>query len=96
MNPLFFNNRKHIYALTAMVDIKKNNALNNREQGVILALPHVQTRLDAGPSLADQNIPRENMFACIALNAQALAITVTIILAGTATFFMSHDYLSYP
>jgi hypothetical protein len=36
------------------------------------------------------------MFACIALNAQALAITVTIILAGTATFFMSHDYLSYP
>jgi hypothetical protein len=53
MNPLFFNNRKHINALAALVDIKKNDAFDDREQRIILALAHVQTRLDAGPALPD-------------------------------------------
>jgi hypothetical protein len=92
---LFFNHGKHIHALAAMINIKNNFPIHEREQSVVPANADTKTGLDAGPVLANKDITGKHKLASIAFHAQALGIRVTTVAACTATFFMSHGYLSY-
>jgi hypothetical protein len=77
-------------ALTAILALalELDGTVNQSEQGVILADTNVDTGMDVGASLANQNVASQNKLTVCTLDAQALCLGVTAVLGGTAALFV--------
>ena len=61
------------------------------EQGVVAALTHVDTGMDMGAALTNQNVAGQNELTVGALNAEALGLGVTAVLGGTNALLVSEQ-----
>src|SRR5882762_8531059 len=73
-----------------------HDAVLQREQRVVLAAPHVQSRGHRGAALADNDVPRADPLAAEPLHAQTLRRGVAAVLAAGYSLFMRHDLLAFP
>ena len=80
-------------ALTAILALalELDSTVNQSEQGVILADTNVDTGMDVGASLANQNVAGQNELTVCTLDAQALSLGVTAVLGGTAALVVSEE-----
>ena len=76
-----------ILALTLELD----GAVNQSEQGVILADTYIDTGMDVGASLTNQNVASQNELTVCTLDAQALCLGVTAVLGGAAALLMGKE-----
>ena len=69
-------------ALTAILALalKTDGAVHQSEQGVIAADTHIDTGMDVGASLANQDITGQNELTVGTLHAQALSLGNTAVL----------------
>ena len=67
-----------------------NLALDEREEGVVLATTDVLAGVDMGAVLADENLAGLHGLTVITLGAQTLAARVATVAGGTETFFVCH------
>ena len=78
------------YLFTILVKtLELNLTVDNGEQGIIGAFSDVIAGMDLSPTLSYQNITCQHKLPIGALNAKSLGLTVTAVLGGTHTFFMS-------
>ena len=80
-------------ALTAILALalELDGTVNQSEQGVILADTNVDTGMDVGTSLANQNVAGQNKLPVSTLDAQALCLGITAVLGGTAALVVSEE-----
>ena len=80
-------------ALTAILTLalELDGTVNQSKQGVILADTNVDTGMDVGASLANQDIASQNELTVCTLDAQALSLGVTAVLGGTAALMVSEE-----
>ena len=80
-------------ALTAILALalELDGTVNQSEQGVILADTNVDTGMDVGASLANQDVAGQNELTVSTLHAQALGLGVTAVLGGTAALVVSEE-----
>ena len=80
-------------ALTAILALalELDGTVNQSEQGVILADTNVDTGMDVGASLANQNVAGQNELTVSTLDAQALSLGITAVLGGTAALVVSEE-----
>ena len=80
-------------ALTAILALalELDSTVNQSEQGVILADTYIDTGMDVGASLANQNVAGQNELTVCTLNAQALSLGITAVLGGTAALVVSEE-----
>ena len=80
-------------ALTAILALalELDGTVNQSEQGVILADTNVDTGMDVGASLANQNVAGQNELTVCTLDAQALSLGITAVLGGTAALVVSEE-----
>jgi hypothetical protein len=93
---LLFNDldRKNADAFAAVGHcIELDNTVDCGKQGIVSTQANIDTGLDAGTALTNENVARQNLFTSITLHAQALSVAIATIAAGTATFFMCHGSL---
>ena len=78
-------------ALTTILALalELDGTVNQSEQGVILADTNVDTGMDVGASLANQNVAGQNKLTVSALNAQTLSLGITTVLGRTAALVVS-------
>jgi len=76
--------------LTSGEGFVNNQAVCDSKQGIILAKANVQAGFDAGSTLPNQNVARDDFLASVLLDAKALRIAVTTVATGTTTLFMCH------
>ena len=77
-------------ALTTILALalETDGAVNQSEQSVIAADTDIDTGMDMGASLANQNVAGQNELTVSALDAQALSLGVTAVLGGTAALMV--------
>ena len=77
-------------ALTTILALalETDSAVNQSEQGVVAADTDIDTGMDVGASLANQNVAGQNELTVSALDAQALCLGVTAVLGGTAALMV--------
>ena len=80
-------------ALTAILALalELDGTVNQSKQGVILADTNVDTGMDVGASLANQDIAGQNELTVCTLNAQAFRLGITAVLGGTAALVVSEE-----
>ena len=80
-------------ALTAILTLalELDGTVDQSEQGVILADADIDTGMDVGASLADQDVAGQNELTVSTLDAQALGLGVTAVLGGTAALMVSEE-----
>ena len=80
-------------ALTAILALalELDGTVNQSEQGVILADADIDTGMDVGASLADQDVAGQNELTVSALDTQALSLGITAVLGGTAALVVSEE-----
>ena len=61
------------------------------EQGVVLATTHINTRVEARTTLADDNVARLDDFAAVAFYAQAFTLGIATVASTTTCFLVRHD-----
>ena len=71
--------------------LKTDSAVDQSEQGVILADTDVGTGMDVGSSLANQNVAGQNELTVGTLDAQPLGLGVTTVLGGTAALVVREE-----
>ena len=76
-----------ILALALALD----GTVNQSKQGVILADTNVDTGMDVGASLANQNVTSQHALPVCTLAAQALSLGVTAVLGGTAALVVREE-----
>ena len=76
-----------VLALTLETD----GAVYQSEQGVILANANVDTGMDVGASLANQDVTGQNKLTVCTLHAQALSLGITAVLGRTAALVVSEE-----
>ncbi len=86
--PLLVCRRHDVDAATATVEL--DEAIDQSEKRVIAPLADVQTRVENGSHLADENVAGTNRFAAKTLDAATLGIGIAAVAAGSLTFLMSH------
>ena len=80
-------------ALTAILalTLELDGTVNQSKQGVILADTNVDTGMDVGASLANQDVAGQNELTISTLHAQALGLGITAVLGGTAARVVSEE-----
>ena len=80
-------------ALTAILAqaLEFDGTVNQSEQGVVAADTHIDTGMDVGASLANQNVAGQNELTIGALAAQSLGLGITAVLGGTAALVVSEE-----
>ena len=80
-------------ALTAILALalELDSTVNQSEQGVILADTNVDTGMDVGASLANQDVASQNELTVSTLNAQTLRLGITTVLGRTAALVVSEE-----
>ena len=80
-------------ALTAILALalELDGTVNQSKQGVVLADANVDTGMDVGASLANQNVASQNELTVSTLDAQALSLGITAVLGGTAAIVVSEE-----
>lgn len=73
----------------ALIDIL-NGSVCRGEQGVVLALHHVQTWADFCSALSDENISVSGEFTSVLFDAKALTLRISAVLCTTTRFFVCH------
>ena len=78
-------------ALTAILALalELDGTVNQSKQGVILADANIDTGMDVGASLTNQDVAGQNELTVCTLHAQALSLGVTAVLGGTAALVVS-------
>jgi len=71
-----------------------DDAVDEREQGIIAPDTDVRAGMHLGPALPHENAAGADRLAPEALYAQALRITVAAVLGTSTTFFMCHASIS--
>ena len=71
--------------------LKLDGAVNLGEQGVVLTDAHIDTGMDVGASLANQNVAGQNELTVGTLHAQTLGLGITAVLGGTAALVVSEE-----
>ena len=66
-------------------------AVDQREQGIVLADADVVARMDMRASLANENVAGEHELPVCALGAEALGLGITAVLGGAAAFLMREE-----
>ena len=69
--------------------LEKDSAVNQSEQGIITTNANVDTGMDVGASLANQNVASQNELTVSTLNAQALCLGITAVLSRTTALMVS-------
>ena len=69
--------------------LETDGAVDQSEQGVIAADAHVDTGVDVGASLANQNVASQNELTVGTLHAQELCLGGTTVLGRTAALVVS-------
>jgi hypothetical protein len=85
--------RVYANVFTPVTVFKLYVTFDHRKNGVVFAKPNVATGAVLRTTLAHDDITRDNVLTTVALDAQALGITVTAVAGRTSTFLMSHDDL---
>ena len=62
--------------LVAAQTLEAHDAVDQSEQGIVLALAHVQAGMDLGATLTDQNVAGQGELTIGTLRAKALAFAV--------------------
>lgn len=80
-------------ALTAVLaqPLELHGAVDQSEQGVILADTNVGAGMDVGASLTDQDVAGQHVLTVSTLDAQALGLRITAVLGGTAALMVSEE-----
>ena len=80
-------------ALTAILALalELDGTVNQSEQGVIAADTDIDTGMDVGASLANQDVARQNELTVSALHTQALSLGITTVLGRTAALMVSEE-----
>jgi hypothetical protein len=76
---------------TAATTIEADQAIGQREQGVVAADTHATTGVIPGSALADKDRSGGHKSAVRSLYAKALAVGIASVLYGALTFFMCHE-----
>ena len=71
--------------------LKLDGAVNQGEQGIILADTNVGAGMDVGASLANQDVASQNELTVSTLAAQTLGLGITAVLGGTAALVVSEE-----
>ena len=71
--------------------LELDGAVNQSEQGIILTNANVDTGMDMGASLANQNVASQNELTVSALYTQTLGLGITAVLGGTAALVVSEE-----
>ena len=67
-----------------------DQAFGHREEGVVLAHLHVQTRADGGAALAHDDVADVGELAGVEFGAQALTLGIAAVTSRAASFLMCH------
>jgi len=79
----------HLLLLTDY-PLESDVTVRGRKKRVVFADADVLARMDPRAALANNNVARGHILAAIFLDAQALRITVSVVAAGAAAFFVCH------
>jgi len=80
-NILLFLSRDYVNTLTAVGHIKYHDPICGSKQGIIATSAYIKAGLDAGATLADQDIAGKYKLTGIAFHAQALGIAISSVAA---------------
>src|SRR5579862_2884993 len=97
MARLFCGFCRHVHAdefAAKLAVVEHDAAVDEREQGVILADADVAARIEFGPALADEDVAADHGFAAELLHAEALACGITAVTRRTACLLMCHGKYS--
>src|SRR5690606_3160172 len=75
------------------LDRELDDAVGQREQGVVLADADVVARVVLGAALADDDVAREDGLAAVALDTQSFGFGVAAVTGTAAGFFVCHVVL---
>jgi len=70
--------------------LELDEAVNNREQGIILAHPHIVSGMEGTASLTHDDGTGADLLPTVTLHTQTLSSTISTITATAATFLVSH------
>src|SRR5690606_3045231 len=70
--------------------VEADRSVTKREQGVVLALPHVGACVDVAAHLADDDVAGSNFFTAELLESAELGRAVATVLDRALSFFMCH------
>ena len=71
--------------------LELDGTVNQSKQGVVTADAHIDTGMDVGASLANQDVAGQNELTVGTLHAQALGLGITAVLSGTAALVVSEE-----
>ena len=80
----------HVFA-TKLAISERDRAVGKSKEGVILAHADVAARVPLRAALTNDDVSGARGLAAEELHAEALALTVATVAAGTACFFMCHE-----
>lgn len=78
----------HLLLISALA-LELHNSVFEGKQGVVAADSDVVTGMDFRSALAHDDAPRKYVLTVLTLYAEALCVTVSTVVGGTRTFFMS-------
>lgn len=76
-------------SLISAETFESNSAFCDCKERIVLANLNVQTRMEMGASLANDDVARFSDLTCVHFGSQALRIGVAAVLCAGNTFFMS-------
>src|SRR4051812_11130456 len=78
------------YVYTAAFAVEDDLAVDEGEQGVIIALADAFAGVELGAQLTDDDVAGDYFLAAETLDAAALTVGIATVAAGALTFFMCH------
>jgi len=70
--------------------------ITESEEGEVLSLTHIKSRMYGVPVLPNKNIPRDNSFTSETLDAKPLAVALSSVLGTSTGFLMGHGLKLLP
>ncbi len=77
--------------LVSALALETDNAVYQREEGIILALANVLARMDVGAALANENVAGEGELAVGTLGSKALGLGITAVAGRTYALFVGEQ-----